>query len=251
MNETYQQEVNAMRFSQAVEQWTYCDSVVINANLATFPQYNGAGWFASYPQMALQREIPFFKTRNQAMVGSMFCNMDLKDRFSVPFHLFSIGIEFIIPGTANQAAPSQQLSNAIFAGEIPRHTGFEFRVGQDEKIAIAPNMAPGGAGVTGSVDQLDNGTVGSFNFTHIINNGNTHCMNHYELKERIEIPRGETVEGKLVLTPNAQNFLNACTNPGFNEGDAENPGEFIWQTAIIRVSLYGVRETQFRNLQHF
>lgn len=244
------QELEDLRYSNAIEEFPYYDTFVLGSQMDNpeNARFRQAGYLASYAELGALGELPFFKLRNRASVGLPYCNMDVKDRFNLPFHVFGIGIQFKGSLIASGQDPNDQFNTLLFAQELPKHCGFSFKVGQDEKLVAHVGYLPGGAGLYGSTRQLGGTGWSGSQQSQNTNNGKPYRWNVYPLETPIQIPRNETVEASIRISSHGQKLLSGMVGPG----EVSQPtGDPIPQTCLIRVSLYGVREVQLRNLQHF
>lgn len=243
--------MNRLREKRALEQWEYHDSVIIMKDLADYPEFSQAGYFASYEELGAQRDVPFFNTRNQGMVGPMYCNMDQTDRFPMPFICMGLSIEFLSglqaahENNGGSSSPNALFNNVHWLTEMPKHSSFHFQVGQDEKICTTAVMCPAGGGVTGFGGSHGNFGLSASPATTNFNSGAPDSRNFYHFQNGpIEIPKGETVRGSLRLTPYAQEVLSKLCGPGVYLGKEGVEYNII---SMIRVTLYGVRGVQLRN----
>lgn len=244
------EELQDIQNVNALEEWPYYDSCVVNGLVAqpNFAKYAKAGFYSTYAAMGAQTELPFFKLRNRGTVGLAYCNMDVIDRFNLPFHCFGIGVAFVGSAIGDNTDPAQQVAGRFFSAELPKHCGFTLQVGQDEKVATHAGYLNAGQGLFGAYNQLDarvsTATVQTQNFT----NGRPNRWNVYPLESPIQIPRNETIQCLLKLSQQARNVLTAMAGPG---NIVVGSGGVAYNRSLIRVTLYGVREVQLRNLQHY
>jgi hypothetical protein len=253
------EQLSDLRYSNALEVWPYFDTVLISQWVAQAgnERFAKAGFLAGYNALGVQGQIPFFKTRNRGTVGLPYCNMDVIDRFNLPFHCFGIAVAFVAPTLSASGDPNPQAQDAFFAAELPKHCGFTFNVGQDEKLASHAGYLNAGSGLVGHQTQSGGTTFGSQLLTQSYAAGRAEKWNIYpfvQVKENgekiptpIQIPRNETIQAILHISPEGKNLLSVLPGPGITTGE----GGSFFQRALIRVSLYGVREVQLRNLQHY
>lgn len=235
----------------AAEQMPYMDTICVNPDLFTgpFQQYSKAGWFSSVAQVAAAQEITFFKTRNRAMVGGMFNNMDIADRFNVPFHIFAMGIQFVAPWWSSGNDPANQFSPALWAAELPKLCSFVFKVGQDEKLEVPAVYLCAGAGLVGNSRSVGSNQASGTYVAQSYINGNPRRANNLKFIDPIGIPRNQTIEGRLKISQDGQKLLSEMIAPEYSS--ANTTGGRWNHTYMIRVFMKGVREVQLRNAQGY
>jgi len=242
-----------LMYAQALEEWTYFDTVLVSELIGNpdFTALDGVGYFDSYANAGAAKVIPFFKTRNNGIVSQALCNMDQKDRMAVPFHLFGIAVQFFAPlyGDYNINNPDQ-IANSLWTSAVPQHTKFSFKVGQVEKINCNVGMMPASSGLVGETEQIGSAFVGPTYKTQNYSSGKPSKWNIYPFKVPIGIARNESIEGKIEFSEYASDLLAGMQGPGTSTGNSETSAN-ISSVAGIQVKLLGVRETQFRNLQHY
>ena len=253
------EELSDMRYSNALEMWPYFDTLLISewVNQVGNERYAKAGFLGSYANLATQGGAAFFKLRNRGTVGLQYCNMDVIDRFNLPFHCFGIAVAFVAPTEGNSGNPQTQMQSSMFSAELPKHCGLTFQVGQDEKLAAHAGYLNAGSGLVGSQFQVSDVSASASITTQHYAAGTPHKWSIYpfvqvtsdgkKIPTPIQIPRNETIQANLQISNEGRNLLNAMDGPllmtGLDGG--------LFQRALIRVTLYGVREVQLRNLQHY
>jgi len=242
-----------LMYAQALEEWCYFDTILISGLVDNpdFTTLDGVGYYNNYADFGAAKTHSFFKTRNNGIVSEALCNMDQKDRMSVPFHLFGMAIQFFAPlyGDTNANNPDQ-VNHSLFTTVIPQHTRFAFKVGQNQKINNNVGMLPASSGLVGETRSIGAGFSQPGYKTQNYSSGKPNKWNIYPFKTPIGIARNESIEGKLELSDYAQDVLAGMVGPGANTGDNVEQTT-IYSVAGIQVKLLGVRETQFRNLQHY
>ncbi len=246
-------DVVKLMYSNALEEYCYFDTVLISNKIdqPAFTKYDGAGYFGSYQALGNQSRIPFFKTRNEADVGEALNNMEQKDRMSVPFHLFGLAVKFFTPAvSANEGLtfPTDQRADTLFNTLIPQHSSFSFKVGQVEKMRANVGIMPAAGGLVNDMFQMgsqqSNGSVMAQGYA----SGWQRKWNTYTFKTPIGIARNQSIEGTLEFSEYAQQVLQGMEGPvQYNATGAVDPSAVCG----IQVKLLGVREVQFRNLQHY
>lgn len=245
-----------LMMSNALEEWTYFDTVLVSAKINTpdFTAYDGAGYFNSFANLGNARSIPFFKTRNSGTVGQALCNMDQKDRMSVPFHLYGIAVQFNTPTISDQSlSPDSDVASLLWASLVPQHTKFSFKVGQVEKANQNVGIMPGAGGLVGNNYQSGAGSPpgNSSRWSSAYNSGKPDKWSIYEFPTPIGIARNQSIEGKVEFSDHcASEILQGMQGPGFSSGLSLPDPLNIDMVYGIQVRLLGVREVQFRNLQH-
>lgn len=242
------------KYKNAVEDWPLYDSILIASNANTL--YRGAGFFNSYQELSAPAQIPFFNVRNRS-VGVQYCNMDSANKMPYVYHLQSIGIAVEAPlaSCARDALPvaeRTEASDLFFANDLINHLGFIFRVAQDEKMVTNARYLPSGEGIVGwGGNQTE--TIGNqFLTSTTVTNGVATNENRYPLPTPISIPREENIEGSLILSPYAREALAKMIGPGdWPCISQSNIPDQKPQAALIRITLYGVREVQQRNALHY
>jgi len=241
-----------LMYSNALEEWTYFDTVLISGliNNPDFNALDGVGYFSTYAAAGAAKVIPFFKTRNNGIVSQALCNMDQKDRMAVPFHLFGVAVQFFAPmyGDANVNSPDQ-VANAFFTSVVPQHTRFAFKVGQVQKINTNVGILPAASGLVGSTATIGTAFGQPQYKAQNYSSGKPSKWNIYPFRTPIGIARNESIEGKLEFSDYAVDTLAGMVGPGASTGNITDQTS-IYSVAGIQVKLLGVRETQFRNLQH-
>jgi hypothetical protein len=242
-----------LMYANALEEWTYFDTVLISGKigLPSFTALDGVGYFDTYAAAGAAKVIPFFKTRNNGIVSQALCNMDQKDRMAVPFHLFGIAVQFFAPLQGESSVGiSDQVNHAFWTTVIPQHTKFSFKVGQVEKMNCNAGMLPASSGLVGNSATLGTQQAGGQYHAQNFSSGKPSKWNIYPFRTPIGIARNESIEGKIEFSDYAQDALTGMVGPGAGTGNLET-GSTIYGVAGIQVKLLGVRETQFRNLQHY
>jgi hypothetical protein len=247
-----------MEYENAVEVWELHDSVLISEYVDTNPKYQGVGFYNSYAAMGQAAEIPFFTIRNSSIVDPAYCNFDSKDKMNFAFHCFSIGVDFIPPimnGVENENAVAR---GAVFSAELPKHASFVLTLNQDEKVVATVPLLPSGQGTVGDmVPAHASPNTGPADMAANYANGQATIKNRWEFKSPgpLRIPRNVTIKGALRFSTIGRAILAGMENPGTAQVTNDpTPGQGTGEVelaALIRVSLFGVREVQLRNLQHF
>jgi len=242
---------------------TICICPSLYGNEATAP-----GWFTSMAGFGAQQEHRFFKNRNQAMVGSAYCNMLSQDRADYAFRAVSIGVSFFGPVTpferfAGEGATSNPALQTFFLLDLFQHCGLSFRLGQDVRLEascahILPGYGPVAGGMTLGQDAQPVIPGSALSLTEAIwvgTQGTPVKENRYVFDKEIDIPRGETFEAKLTLSEYARGILANTAGPGnyqfLHDGGGEQPSEITFPARYgIQCSLWGVREVQQRGASH-
>jgi len=254
------EQLTDMRYSNAIENWPYYDTLLISQLVGqpNFERYARAGFLTSYNALGVQGNVPFFKLRNRGSVGLPYCNMDVVDRFNLPFHAYGIAVAFIAPTLGTSGDPNVQAQSAYFSAELPKHCGFTFQVGQDEKLASHAGFLNAGSGLFGSYHELSSTQASGSYKTQNYASGRPNKFNIYpfaqvddetgnKIPTPVQIPRNETVYCNLIISQEGRDLLQSLNGPLINNGETG----VCYQRALIRVTLYGVREVQLRNLQHY
>ena len=242
-----------MNYANAYESWSLYDTVVIASNVESL--FNGQGYYASYNDLGVPAEIPFFNVRNQS-VGTQYCNLDSANKLPFVFHCYSIGIDFEAPLVtgqqeldANNNGPRQ--SNLWFQSELVKHAGFIFRVSQDEKLVNTCTLMPSGQGIAGWQTNVD--TDGEAQAIGLSNaqSGSPEKGNRWKFAQPIQMPREVNFDGRLIFSPYAQDALRKMVGPNDWNPQPGVSGTSWPMASTIRVTLYGKREVQQRNALHY
>lgn len=244
-----------MEYENAVEVWELHDSVLISKYVDENSKYQGVGFYNGYAALGAAAEIPFFTIRNSSIVDQAYCNFDSKDKMNFGFHCFSLGIEFIAPTFDGGENPNATMRSQTFAAELPKHASFVLTLNQDEKVVSTINLVPSGMGVQGSMNESMDPAHSPAQNVQVAQNGWPSIKNRWEFKGPLRIPRNVTIKGTLQFSSIGRAILAGMESPSLmNVNGDPQPGQGtgnVWQAAMIRVSMFGVREVQMRNLQHF
>ena len=247
-----------IEFENAVEVWELHDSVLVSAFVDENPKYQGVGFYNSYAAMGAASEIPFFTVRNSSMVDSAYCNFDSKDKMNFVYHCFSLGIDFIAPVMVGTQNTNCMARSAVFEAELPKHASFILTLNQDEKVVATIPLLPSGQGSPGGLGMTNiSPATGPAQQYTAMGNGQATIKNRWEFKSPgpMRIPRNVTIKGVLRFSSIGRAILAGMEDPGTaTVTDSPNPGQgdgSVDLAAMIRVSMFGVREVQLRNLQHF
>lgn len=239
-----------MEYKNARETYPLYDSVLIGSNAPVL--YKNAGYFADYAELGAQAMIPFFNVRNKGQAGKQYNNFDSANKLSFVYHCDSIGISIEAPavsfgsaGAAGEPAPS----NLFFATELIKHVGFILKIGQDEKLVAPGTLIPSGQGVGGYASN-DQSTGDIQKVIQNTNSGDPDLDNRFPFAEPLEMPRESNVEGQLIISEYGRESLKKCVGPGNWEKDQAQTAQYP-AMAVIRVTMFGEREVQQRNAQHF
>ena len=252
-----------MERMNVLEPWTIYDSIVISSQMYG-NEANVQGWFTSFQAFGQQQEHRFFKSRNEAMCGLAYNNMQSQDRADFGFHALSIGLAFQGPSqpwdkhVAGEFTPPPGINIPnFFQFDLPNHVGVEFRLAQDVRLDASPYHMPPGYGprVSGVSQGLDAPTSweGYTSAVVVGTQGEPTKDNRFYFKSEIAIPRNETFEVRLTLSEYARNILGQFTGPwsylwGVPLG-GEVPGiqESRFPTRyVIQCAIHGLREVQQR-----
>ena len=247
-----------VEFDNAVEVWELHDSVLISPYVGSNPKYQGVGFYNSYAAMGAASEIPFFTVRNSSMVDPAYCNFDSKDKMNFVYHCFSLGVDFIAPVLTGTQSTSAIARSAVFQAELPKHASFILTLNQDEKVVATIPLLPSGQGTPGSLGKTNvSPALGPAQHYNAIGNGQPTIKNRWTFKSPgpMRIPRNVTIKGVLRFSSIGRAILAGMEDPGTaTVTDNPTPGQgdgSVDLAAMVRVSMFGVREVQLRNLQHF
>lgn len=242
-----------MEKQNALETWPLYDSVMIsNVVDALYPQ---ASWYKQYSDLAAPAEIPFFNVRNKS-IGVQYCNFDSSEKLPFVFHIYGLAISVQAPimsqekinATNPDAANQTRYADAFFATELPRHSAFILKVGQDEKLVNCTNLLPPGSGVSGNGAMFNTAgnTVGGM--ISDLQNGEPEIGNVWIFPEPIAVPRDRNISGTLVLSSYLRGCLTKAAGPGlYLANDTTNHPDRYAAASLIRATLIGKREVQLRN----
>ena len=247
-----------IEFENAVEVWELHDSVLISEYVDSNPKYQGVGFYNSYAALGAAGEIPLFTVRNSSIVDSAYCNFDSKDKMNFVYHAFSLGVDFIGPVLTGVENPITHVRTAVFEAELPKHASFILTLNQDEKIVATIPLLPAGQGSVGGLGMTNiSSPLGPAQQTTAFTNGAATIKNRWRFKSPgpMRIPRNVTIKGVLRFSSIGRAILAGMEDPGTAiVTDDPTPGQGTGEVdlaALIRISLFGVREVQLRNLQHF
>lgn len=235
----------------AWESWTLYDSVLINNDVETL--FKGAGFFASYNDLAVPAEIPMLNVRNNS-IGDMYNNFDSRDKLPFAFECWSMGISFKTAAVVNNVSADNNeiLSDVLFNSELPKHCAVQLMIAQDEKLVQTTTLFPDGQGASGWASNMTPGvTVGAQNIQNV-STGINHRENRWKFPEPILMPRGVNISAKLIVSEYGRELLAglAANMPGQFKV-SQDPAVDYWSASIIRLSMYGKREVQQRNALHY
>jgi hypothetical protein len=252
------------QFMNVRENAVLYDAILCGRNVPAL--YPTAQWFGSYAAMALANELAFFNIRNEAMVGSPYCNMDSIDKMTFPFQVASIGVQwFGMPSvgkpTPNPWGESDEQAEAagllLWVQELAKHCSLILKINQDEKIVLNCTMAPSGYGVAGDVDISSPSSYASVFSTW--GNGDKELTNRWKFPVPLDIPRNQTISCKLEFSSIGKRILSAMMGPGQLVAKDNEMGQFetpaylptvIDSVVGVRVSLEGHRFVQQRGALH-
>ena len=250
-----------------MEPWTIYDSIVISSQMYG-NEANVQGWFPTFAAFGQQQEHRFFKSRNEAMCGLAYNNMQSQDRSDFAFHALSIGLAFqgpsqpwekYVDGEFNPP-PGINIPN-FFQFDLPNHVGVEFRLAQDVRLDASPYHLPPGygprvSGVSQGLDAFPAGATSSAGFSSAVvvgTQGEPTKDNRFYFKSEIAIPRNETFEVRITLSEYARLILGAITGPHNYYWGVPVAGEVATMTEarfptryVIQCALHGLREVQQR-----
>jgi hypothetical protein len=227
---------------------------------------NPPGWFTTYGAMGGAPEVNFFNVRNRR-VGLPYCNLDSIDSMSYAFRVRSLGITFFANNMTQ--APSwatddtfspEDITGHVFTVDLPRHTGFRFRVQQDDVLFGHVLLAPAGYGPCGdgfgrgspSLNQNANFANGFDHHLSAFTQGIPEYTARWPFAKPIDIPRDASINIKLTFSEWARNLLAAMPYDlefqGINDGVDDIVSNRVF--AGIQVSLIGERLVQQRGEHH-
>ncbi len=256
-----------MQMQNVMEPWTIYDSIVICSQFYG-NEANVQGWFTSFTAFGQQQEHRFFKSRNEAMCGLAYNNMQSQDRADFAFHALSIGIAFQGPCQAWDhhiegeftPPPGINIPN-FFQFDLPNHVGVEFRLAQDVRLDASPYHMPPGygprvSGVSQGLDEFPVAQAQTFSPTNAIvvgTQGEPTKDNRFYFNSVIEIPRNETFEVRITLSEYARQALAVMTGPWSYFWGEPVPGEVASMVErrfpgryVIQCAIHGLREVQQR-----
>lgn len=262
-----------MEMKNVLEPWTIYDSIIVSSAMYG-NESNVQGWFPTFAAFGAQQEHRFFKSRNEAMAGLAYNNMQSQDRADFAFHALSIGLAFQGPSQPWEkrnagefgTPPGINISN-FFQFDLPNHVGVEFRLAQDIRLDASPYHMPPGYGprVSGVSQGLDaafdvppNGGPGGPAFLGYTSGvvvgtqGEPTKDNRFYFKSEIAIPRNETFEVRITLSEYARMILTQITGPhsylwGEIAGAPAALTEVRFPTRyVIQCAIHGLREVQQR-----
>lgn len=250
-----------------MEPWTIYDTIVICPNMYG-NEANVQGWFPTFAAFGAQQEHRFFKSRNEAMCGLAYNNMQSQDRSDFAFHALSLGLAFQGPcfpfesDTQGELRPPPAINNGnFFQFDLPNHVGVEFRLAQDVRLDASPYHVPPGYGprVSGVSQGLDNlvippATDGNVSSGVVVGTqGEPTKDNRFYFGSTIEIPRNETFEVRITLSEYARRILANLGGPwSYLWGQptvGEVPAILPYRFPVrytIQCALHGLREVQQR-----
>lgn len=254
-----------MKTMNVLEPWTIYDSIVICSNLYGNEQ-SIQGWFTNWVAFGQQQEHRFFKSRNEAMTGLAYNNMQSQDRSDFAFHAISIGLSLQGPsqcydqGTLGEFRPPPLLNTKnFFEMDLPNHIGVEFRLAQDVRLSASPyHMPPGygprASGVSQGLDELENVLLHNVsNAVAVATQGEPTKENRFYFESAIEIPRNETFEVRITLSEYARRILVQLAGPLSYVWGTPVGGEvpvinrtFFPARYVIQCAIHGLREVQQR-----
>jgi hypothetical protein len=239
-----------MQYQNALETYPLYDSILIGSNAPGL--YKNAGYFADYAELGQPAMIPFFNVRNKAQAGKQYNNFDSANKLSFVYHCHSIGLSIEAPAVSfgSSGAPGEPApGNLFFATELVKHCGFILKIGQDEKLVAPGSLMPSGQGVAGYADnEASTGDIQKV--IQNTNSGDPELKNRFPFAEPLEMPRESNVEGQLIISEYGREALKKMVGPGNWEKDQAKTEQYP-AMAVIRVTLFGEREVQQRNAQHF
>ena len=199
-------------------------------------------------------KITLFKTRSKSDVGAAYCNKSLADQWPDAFTAFTIGCEFLAPivdGVRNSADEGNLPAvSSLFQSTIPQHCAVSLTIANDEMLKSTVGMMPGGVGIVGNIEasSASDGTVGDGIASTLGNNGRAMRNNRWQMKQLLEIPKGESVQVDLEFSEVAREMLSKMVGPvdTVHTHTLSSTQPYCSQAALIRFSLFGVRGLQFR-----
>jgi hypothetical protein len=247
-----------------LEPWSIYDSICICRNFYG-NESSVQGWFLTFAAFAAQQEHRFFKSRNEAICGLPYNNMQSQDRADFAFHALSIGISFQGPCQGWEKEPESEfmggglnISN-FFQFDLPNHVGIEFRLAQDVRLDanpyhIPPGYGPRVSGVSQGIDLIAGATNAGYSSGIVVGTqGEPVKDNRFYFKSEIAIPRNETFEVRMTLSEYARNILSVTNGPanyfwGYPVAlEAPHIEEARFPTRyVIQCAIHGLREVQQR-----
>jgi hypothetical protein len=258
-----------MRTQNVLEPWTIYDSIVI-CNQLYGNEQSVQGWYTSWVQFAAQQEQRFFKSRNEAMCGLAYNNMQSQDRADFAFHAISIGLQFKGPCDGLECATLGEFEQwainvaNFFQFDLPNHVGLTFKLGQDARLDANPYHTPPGygprvSGITQGLDEIVTTPVPGTNDSGgqavvVGTQGEPIKDNRFYFKNVIEIPRNETFEVTIKLSEYARFMLNQMNGPlqyqmYYPGMQGETPAVLALEFPVryvIQCAIHGLREVQQR-----
>ena len=219
------------------------------------------GWFTTWADAGAVQEWPLFNMRTRADTPLCFNNQEARDATTYPILIHGIGVSFFGPQTVqldqSTLTHHHALQMALWANEIPQHTGLILKVQQDELLKINCMMCGSGNGPIGggygqlvsdgATDTYINYAVASTAYTQ----GVPTFENVWPFSSPIGVPKQAALSVTITLPQWVRRMLQALDGPFgyrpyYNEGHDLVPVLFG-----VQVTLYTMRALQKRGERRF
>lgn len=220
------------------------------------------GWYTTFQAFGQRQDHSLLKTRTEAIAGLAYNNQQIADRCPYGYNAFSIGIEFWAPPmfdmeAVDEVEPERYWNAAAFwISDLASACGLEFRIGQDVILAekcfgLPPGYGAFGDGLAWGVNPTTTTNANLFQGPQMYfwgTQGQPTISNRFMFESVVEIPRGATIEAKVLLSEYARELLAAMGGPHqlYIPTMPETVSDFFYSRYGITVSLYGIREVQQR-----
>lgn len=241
------------------ETYPLYDTILITSDLSSLSS-QPPGWFASFAAFAAAQDHHFFDTRNKAVVGIPYCNLDTRDTMPFGYWLRGISVKFFTPvvNTLIDDTPTPPIidtqETAFFQAEAPQHCSVTLRVNQDQRLKLNAMMIGAGDGPTfGGYGQIDPALATYDEMPGMLsaNQSNPEEKNYWMFPEPIGIPRRASVS--VIITPVQwlRTVMGNFHGPyGYSFADLSEGRVYPSGMCGIRVAFYGNRLVQQRGQLH-
>jgi len=262
------------KFANVAESASIYDSILVCRQFYG-SENNVAGWFSKFDDFAKQETHSFFKARTESIANAAYCNQQNADSMDFAFLAYSMGITFWAPATGllgeayelidggpGCIAKTDPVIGHLWAFDLPRHVGLQFKVNQDIRAEATCYAAPPGYGPTGggaaSMPQTQIGLLPSNNLP-TINFAGTQGIpvlnNRFKFPEPLGIPRTATIEGIIQVSEIGRYLMEGVYGPRDIVFQTDSlaggpPWEFFPSRFAIQFSLFGKRLVQQRGQYH-